>query len=164
MFEPDPALPLGLSCLFAQVRSCAAPCLARVSEDDYRELARGAADLLARPEARPPEMAATFPPAVAPADGNGLVVAPTKAGVELYPVKAGTVLEEGRVIADEAGLDAALEALRWDTPHDPRARLALARRVARQPAGSPLVSRGPGRPRGVRARTDPAGPSWHLTP
>lgn len=120
VFEPDPALPLGLSCLFAQVRSCAAPCLARASEGEYRGLALAAADLLARPEARPPEMAATFPPAVTPADGKGLVVAPTKDGVELYPVKAGAVLEEGRVTADEAGLDAALEALRWDTPHDPR--------------------------------------------
>ena len=38
-FEPDPALPLGLGCLYAQVRSCAAPCLARVGEEEYRALA-----------------------------------------------------------------------------------------------------------------------------
>jgi hypothetical protein len=91
-----------------------------VSEDHYRELAQRAAELLARPEARPPELAATLPPAVTPADGTGLVVAPTKGGVELYPVKAGAVLEEGRVTADEAGLDGALEALRWDAPQDSR--------------------------------------------
>ena len=45
-FEPDPALPLGLACLYAQVRSCAAPCLARVSEADYRTLATDAAGWL----------------------------------------------------------------------------------------------------------------------
>ena len=38
-FEPDPALPLGLGCLYAQVRTCAAPCLSRVSEEAYRALA-----------------------------------------------------------------------------------------------------------------------------
>ena len=36
VFEPDPQLALGLGCLYAQVRSCAAPCLSRVSEDGYR--------------------------------------------------------------------------------------------------------------------------------
>ncbi len=48
-FEPDPALPLGLGCLYAQVRSCAAPCLARVSEEEYRALAARAAAWLGRP-------------------------------------------------------------------------------------------------------------------
>ena len=41
-FEPDPELPLGLGCLYAQVRTCAAPCLARVGEPEYRALAREA--------------------------------------------------------------------------------------------------------------------------
>ena len=48
-FEPHPELPLGLGCVFAQVRSCAAPCLGRVSEDDYRALAARAEAWLARP-------------------------------------------------------------------------------------------------------------------
>jgi hypothetical protein len=52
VFEPDPALPLGLGCLYAQVRTCAAPCLARVGEDAYRGLAREAARFLAEPDAR----------------------------------------------------------------------------------------------------------------
>ena len=30
VFEPDPVLPLGLGCLYAQVESCSAPCLSRV--------------------------------------------------------------------------------------------------------------------------------------
>jgi hypothetical protein len=113
-FEPEPTLALGLSCLFAQVRSCAAPCLGRASEDEYRELARSAAELLARPDRRPAELSASFPAAVSAADGKGLVIAATKAVVELYPVEAGAVLEEGRVVAEEAGLDAALRTLRWD--------------------------------------------------
>jgi hypothetical protein len=114
VFEPDRALALGLACLFAQVRSCAAPCLCRVTEGEYQELARSVADLLAGPERRPAELGASVPAAVTPADGKGLVVATTKAAVELYPVQAGTVLEGGRTVADEAGLDAALSALRWD--------------------------------------------------
>lgn len=121
VFEPDPALPLGLSCLFAQVRSCAAPCLGRSSEDAYRELAGSAADFLARPERRTPELQASIPAAVGPADGRGLVIAKTKATFELYPVVAGAVLEEGRVVVDEAGLDEAVRDLRWDASRDTRA-------------------------------------------
>jgi hypothetical protein len=120
VFEPDPELALGLSCLFAQVRSCAAPCLGRASETEYRELARLAADLLARPDRRPPELTGAFPPAVTAADGKGLVIASTKAAVELYPVEAGAVLEEGRVVAEEASLDTAAQALRWDATQEGR--------------------------------------------
>jgi hypothetical protein len=120
LFEPDPALAVGLSCLFAQVRSCAAPCLCRVSEAEYRDLARRAASLLARPDERPPELAGAFPPTIGPADGKGLVVATTKSAIELYPVEAGAVLEEGRGVAPEADLDAAARALRWKTPEVPR--------------------------------------------
>jgi len=120
VFEPDPALPLGLSCLFAQVRSCAAPCLQRSSEDAYRELARSAADLLSRPERRAPELQTSIPAAVGPADGRGLVIAITKAAVELYPVVAGTVLEECRRVVAETALDEVLEELRWDPPHEVR--------------------------------------------
>ena len=39
VFEPAPDLSLGLGCVYAQVRTCAAPCLSRVSEDGYRGLA-----------------------------------------------------------------------------------------------------------------------------
>ncbi len=114
VFEPDPALALGLSCLFAQVRSCAAPCLGRTTEADYRELARSAAELLARPDRRPAEVAAFLPPTVSAADGRGLVIAMAKSAVELYPVDAGAVCEEGRVVAEEANLDAAIRGLRWE--------------------------------------------------
>jgi hypothetical protein len=76
-FEPDPTLPLGLGCLYAQVRSCAAPCLSRVTEEAYRGLARDAAALLADPAARaaPP---AWLPATVGPAEGHGLVVGSTR--------------------------------------------------------------------------------------
>jgi hypothetical protein len=116
VFEPDPALALGLSCLFAQVRSCAAPCLCRSSEAQYRGLARSASDQLTWPERRPSELAASIPLAVAPADGKGLVIATTKGTVELYPVEAGAVLEEGRVVAEDASLDVAIAALHWAAP------------------------------------------------
>ncbi|HEY6555371.1 MAG TPA: hypothetical protein VI669_18580 [Vicinamibacteria bacterium] len=119
-FEPDPALALGLACLFAQVRTCAAPCLGRASEAAYRELARSAATLLGRPEQRSSEVAAWLPPAIAPADGRGLVIATAHHAVELYPVEAGAVLEEGRIVAGEASLDTTLPALRWITPKTPR--------------------------------------------
>ena len=39
-FEPAADLPLGLACLYAQVSSCAAPCLGRVGEDAYRRAGR----------------------------------------------------------------------------------------------------------------------------
>ena len=45
-FEPDPQWSTGVQCLFAQVGSCAAPCLARVAEDAYRALAVRAVDRL----------------------------------------------------------------------------------------------------------------------
>jgi hypothetical protein len=119
VFEPDPALPLGLSCLYAQVRSCAAPCLGRTTEAAYRDLARRTADLLARPERRDEALAAILPAAVASAYGRGLVVAAGKAGAELYPVHAGSVLEGGRAIVGPEGLDTAVSALHWDTPAFP---------------------------------------------
>ncbi len=52
IFDPHEDLPLGRGCLYAQVRSCAAPCLVRVSEDAYRKLALDAAHALASPLAR----------------------------------------------------------------------------------------------------------------
>src|SRR5262245_8803962 len=98
-FEPDPALPLGLGCLFAQVRSCAAPCLARTSEEDYRELAAVTASRVARGQ----EGFEGMPPwAGAAGDARGVVVDRTRGRVVLYPVADGRVLEEAAVAGSEA--------------------------------------------------------------
>jgi hypothetical protein len=115
-FEPDPVLPLGLGCLYAQVRSCAAPCLARVSEEAYRGLAGEAAALLARPWARPPEFAAWLPPFVSAAAARGLVVAVGTAGIELHPLQAGRVLDELSLTTTREDLEASLDRLRWEPP------------------------------------------------
>jgi hypothetical protein len=119
-FEPDPALPLGLGCLYAQVRSCAAPCLARIGEDGYRGLAREAVRLLADPAGRPSPQPAWLPAAVAHAGSRALVVATGKAGVELYPVRAGVVMEDARaVVADASGVADAVARLRFPSPDRP---------------------------------------------
>jgi hypothetical protein len=120
-FEPAEDLALGLGCLYAQVRTCAAPCLVRVSEADYRGLAARAAAFLARPEARPAETAAWIPPWVAAvAGGRGVVVERTRDRVELYPVLEGAVLDEARVDVPEADLAAAAARLQWPPPDPPR--------------------------------------------
>jgi hypothetical protein len=120
-FEPAPDLALGLGCLYAQVRTCAAPCLVRASEDDYRALAVQAEAFLARPEARPAEAASWAPAWVAAvANGRGLVVEPCRDAVELYPVREGAVLEEASVRADKEHLAQAVESLRWPAPDPPR--------------------------------------------
>jgi hypothetical protein len=91
VFEPHPELPLGLGCVYAQVRTCAAPCLARVSEDTYRALAGEAAGFLASPEARAGEL----PPWVARlADARALVAERTKKGWDLFAVREGRVVDE----------------------------------------------------------------------
>lgn len=113
VFEPDPALPLGLGCVYAQVRTCAAPCLARVSEVEYRDLAARAASRLG---------GATFddwrPAWVAAASARAVVVEPGAAGLEVYPVLAGAVLDERRTVAEslEAGIAAAV----FTPPASPR--------------------------------------------
>jgi hypothetical protein len=114
-FEPDPGLPLGLGCVYAQVRSCAAPCLARVSEDEYRALASDLASLLARPEARSSELAEVLPPWILPLGGAaGLVAERGARGLELYPVREGAVLEEGGVLQEgDLRLEAALGSVAW---------------------------------------------------
>lgn len=112
-FEPDPALPLGLGCLYAQVRSCAAPCLGRVSEDGYRALAaRAVAELGGARDV------AWRPAWVGAAGGRGIVVANAARGVELYPVLAGAVLEESRVLAESFA--AGLPDVRFPPPAPPR--------------------------------------------
>ena len=112
-FEPDPNLPLGLGCLFAQVRSCAAPCLARVSEEAYRALAREASRRLAG--APSGEACEWLPDWVGPlADARGLVVEQARAGLELYPVVEGALVEEASaVIAAAEDLEGALASLRF---------------------------------------------------
>jgi hypothetical protein len=120
-FEPAPDLALGLGCLFAQVRTCAAPCLLRTSEGDYRALAVRAAELLARPDARPQEAAAWAPPWVAAvSESRGVVVEKTKGGIELYPVREGAVLEEASVRVEPGRVAEALASLRWPAPDPPR--------------------------------------------
>jgi hypothetical protein len=112
-FEPDPSLPLGLGCLFAQVRSCAAPCLVRIAEADYRTLAAQVAEVLARPDRRPQDLA--LPPWVSAAGGRGVVMAqPASGGAELYPVRAGRVLDEAVIRAPAEATLAAIESIRWD--------------------------------------------------
>jgi len=118
-FEPDPALPLGLGCVYAQVRTCAAPCLCRVSEEDYRGLARSVASFLGE---RSADAEPSLPPWVAAAElSRGLVVEKSRAGFELYPVWNGAVLEEhavGLAAAEQA--EAALAGLAWVDPSPPR--------------------------------------------
>ena len=121
-FEPAVDLALGLGCVFAQVKTCAAPCLSRVSEDDYRALASRAADVLRAPaETRPEALAARVPPwAGAAAGARGLVAEKGREGLELYPVVEGAVVEEHSVTTPAEGLEAALRGLDWSRPAEAR--------------------------------------------
>jgi hypothetical protein len=120
-FEPAADLALGLGCIYAQVRTCAAPCLVRVSEADYRALAVRAQALLARPEGRPPEIASWAPTWVAAVEGGrGVVIERGREGLELYPVRQGAVLEEASVRVEAGRLEEAVESLRWPEPDTPR--------------------------------------------
>lgn len=121
VFEPDPALVLGLGCVYAQVRTCSAPCLVRIAEEAYRGLAREVASFLARPAARPEASGEWLPPWVSAAEtGLGLVADRAKAGIELYPVREGAVLEEHSVIANPEELASAVQRLAWPDPDAPR--------------------------------------------
>ncbi len=113
-FEPHPELPLGLGCLYAQVRSCAAPCLARIGEDAYRALATEAASLLAAPGARDASHAPWLPEWIARANAPALVVERHERGIEVYAVVAGRVV--GASCADS--LDTALAAVTFAEPAD----------------------------------------------
>jgi hypothetical protein len=111
-FEPDPALPLGLGCVYAQVRSCAAPCLARVDEAGYRAIAARAAELLADPESRPDEVASWLP-SWASGSAYALVVERGQAGLELYPVREGSVLDGGVASGSPDAVAETLAAVSW---------------------------------------------------
>jgi hypothetical protein len=120
-FEPAVDLALGLGCVYAQVRTCAAPCLVRASEEDYRALAVQAQAFLSRPEGRAAEVASWAPSWVAAVEGGrGLVVEKTRDAIELYPVREGTVLEEASMTVAEGGLPEAMERLRWPAAGAPR--------------------------------------------
>jgi hypothetical protein len=115
-FEPDPDWPTGVGCLFAQVKTCAAPCLRRVTEEDYRTLAREAARILDEPWARPSEAAAWLPPFVTRAATRALVIEPVRSALELYPVTSGSVGDAATATVDT--LESALSALRWEPGPD----------------------------------------------
>ncbi len=120
VFEPDPALPLGLGCVHAQVRTCAAPCLLRLGEAEYHARAAEVGRWLLDPDLRPAELRSWLPPFVADAAGNGVVVEAARASLELFPVRAGAVLDERAARADPEGLEAALARLPWEPGQEPR--------------------------------------------
>lgn len=111
-FEPHPELPLGLGCVYAQTRTCAAPCLGRATPAEYRALADRAAELLRGPRDEEREL----PAWVSGRDARALVVDPTRRGIELYPVRGGRVLEGAalRCLADS--IEDAVAALAWPEP------------------------------------------------
>ena len=120
-FEPAPDLALGLGCVFAQVRTCAAPCLVRIGEDDYRALARRAAEALASPVKRPAELGARVPAWVgAIAGARALIADQGREGLELYPVVSGAVVEEAMATAASPRLAEAVAGLVWSPPAEPR--------------------------------------------
>ena len=120
-FEPAVDLALGLGCVYAQVRTCAAPCLVRASEADYHALAVQAQAFLSRPGGRAAEVASWAPPWVAAIAGaRALIVEKARDAIELYPVREGTVLEEASVRVAEGGLAQAVERLRWPPPDPSR--------------------------------------------
>jgi hypothetical protein len=108
-FEPHPELAVGLGCVFAQTRSCAAPCLLRVTAGEYRAVAAGAADLLAHRG----DDDADLPSWVAAHDARALVIDPTRRGVEVYPVRGGRVLEAAAVHCAPQRLEDAARAVAW---------------------------------------------------
>jgi hypothetical protein len=108
VFEPHPDLALGLGCIYAQVSTCAAPCLARVSEGAYRDLAAQADHFLAGPGGRAGEL----PPWITRlAEARALVAERTKHGWELFAIREGRVVDEADG-PDEALADA-MGRLRW---------------------------------------------------
>ena len=114
-FEPAADLALGLSCLYAQVESCVAPCLGRIGSDDYRALATGVASALGGDGERPAEV----PPWVGPAGGRSLIVERVSDGLEIHSVAGGAVGDQP-ALATEDTLEAALGGLAWPAPEEGR--------------------------------------------
>jgi hypothetical protein len=118
-FEPHPDLPLGVGCVYAQVGSCAAPCLARMAEGEYRALAGRAAAWLADPTARadPPE---TLPAIVEDvSSARAVVMGLRRRELELYPVRGGSVLEDAAIVTPPHELEEAVVHLEWSSPAGP---------------------------------------------
>jgi hypothetical protein len=121
VFEPARDLAVGLGCVFAQVGTCAAPCLMRVGEDDYRALAVRAVSALAAPADRPDALAAAMPAWVGAVAGSRALIAERgREGIELYPVVEGAVVDEHGVTTTEEGLERAIAGLDWSPPAEPR--------------------------------------------
>lgn len=119
VFEPDPVLPLGLGCLYAQVESCSAPCLSRVEEEDYRAVADRAATWLARPESRS-DAPEAVPATVTGAEGAlAVVVSVGRKEVGLYPVREGRVLDTAARVSSADRLDALVAGLQWPVAAGP---------------------------------------------
>jgi hypothetical protein len=113
VFEPDPDLELGLGCVYAQVRSCVAPCLARIGEAEYRTLAARVARWLSDPASRSENPNAVAPTVEAAATSRAVVVGAGRREIELYPVRAGRVLEDAVAETSPGDLEGALEGLQW---------------------------------------------------
>jgi len=111
-FEPDPALPLGLGCVYAQIRTCSAPCLGRVSESDYRELATRVERLLAGER----DQADAIPPWVGRTSARALIAEPAGSGVALFPLQGLAVLDDGAACGP---LSEAAQRVTWPTPEVP---------------------------------------------
>ncbi len=108
-FTPDPAWPTGVGCVYAQVKTCAAPCLGRVSEEAYRGLASQAAGWLAGP--RDDDDVA---PWVTVADARAVIVERAGEAFMAWPVLGRGVVDEGA--AAEETLADTLAGLHWDGP------------------------------------------------
>jgi hypothetical protein len=117
-FEPDPELPLGKGCVYAQVRSCAAPCLARVTEVEYRGIARNAVALLASCSRRS-EGDAGLPAWAAAAETRALAIEALAGRVHVFPIRDGRVLDSEVFCVADAELENALAALRFDASSAP---------------------------------------------
>lgn len=116
-FEPRPGLPLGESCFFAQVRTCSAPCLERIPAGAYRGLAEAAARFLADAGSREADAGDWLPRDCGEARGCALVVERLKSGLQVFPVRDGSVLE-GQALALGTGTDPgeALAGIDWQAP------------------------------------------------
>ena len=121
-FEPAGDLALGLGCVYAQVHTCAAPCLTRVTEDAYRGLAAEAAHFLAEPQQRAEETRSWIPEWVTAADSRALVIEEAGDRVEIYPIVAGTVMEERAITCHPKDIEDVLGGMNWtganETGHD----------------------------------------------
>jgi hypothetical protein len=120
-FEPAPDLALGQGCIYAQVRTCAAPCLSRVSEEGYRDLAVQALRFVSAPSGRTDEPPSWLPPFVAPASVRAVIAEAGRDGLELYPVRAGVLDEACAVVVGSEDVEAALTSLEWRPPQVPGA-------------------------------------------